>query len=175
MASPLDVGTLNHFVPVSVFLFVFVVFYAILLKTKILGENKGLIALASFVVAILFLMTRSASDFIQITMPWFVVLLVVAMCLMIIFMFLGVKPDTIASAITQEGNVWIILIILFVLLGLALTKVMGPSIAAITQGDTSEAGFMGTVGAIMFHPKILGAMFILLVSAYAVKAVSKVA
>ena len=173
MATILDVGVLNYFVPVFVFILVFVVFYAILLKTNILGENKGLIALASFVVALLFLVTRTASEFVQLVTPWFVVLIIVAMCFLLIFMFLGVKPESIASAISQEGTVWMILIFLLVLLGIALTKVLGPSIAAITRGEGTEAGFMGSVGTIMFHPKILGAVLILLIASYAIRAVSK--
>lgn len=173
MATPLDVGILNHFVPIFVFILIFVVFYAILLKTNILGENKGLMALASFVVAFLFIVTRTATEFIQLVTPWFVVLLIVAMCFLLIFMFLGVKPSAIASAVSQEGTVWIIIIILLVLLGVALTKVIGPSIAAITQGDGTQEGFMGSVGAIIFHPKILGVLFVLIIAAYAVKAVSK--
>jgi asparagine N-glycosylation enzyme membrane subunit Stt3 len=173
MATILDVGVLNHFVPIFVFILVFVVFYAVLLKTNILGDNKGLIALASFVVAFLFLVTRTASEFVQLVTPWFVVLIIVAMCFLLIFMFLGVKPESIASAISQESTVWMILIFLLVLLGIALTKVLGPSIAAITQGEGTEAGFMGSVGTIMFHPKILGAVLILLIASYAIRAVSK--
>ncbi len=174
MATILDVGILNHFVPIFVFILIFVVFYAVLLKTHILGENKGLLALASFVVAFLFLVTRTASEFVQLITPWFVVLIIVAMCFLLIFMFLGVKPESIASAISQEGTVWIIIIFLLVLLGIALTKVLGPSIAAITQGEGgTEAGFVGSVGSIIFHPKILGAILILLIASYAIRAVSK--
>ncbi len=174
MATILDVGVLNHFVPIFVFILVFVIFYAVLLKTNILGENKGLLALASFVVAFLFLVTRTASEFVQLVTPWFVVLIIVAMCFLLIFMFLGVKPESIASAISQESTVWMIMIFLLVLLGIALTKVLGPSIAAITQsGESTEAGFIGSVGTIMFHPKILGAVLILLIASYAIRAVSK--
>lgn len=174
MATIMDVGILNHFVPIFVFILVFVIFYAILIKTHILGENKGLAALASFVVAFLFLVTRATTELIQIITPWFVVLIIVAMAFMLIFMFLGVKPEAIAEAVSHEGTVWMIIIILLVLLGLALTKVIGPSIAEITQGEgATGTGFMGSVGSIIFHPKMLGALFILLVASYAIRAVTK--
>lgn len=173
MATIMDVGFLNHFVPVFIFLLVFVLFYAVLLKTHILGDNKGLIALASFVVALLFLVTRAATEFVQLVTPWFVVMLIVIMCFLLIFMFLGVKPDAIAEAISKEGTVWTILVILIILLGVALTKVLGPSIAAITQENGTEEGFMGTVGAVVFHPKILGAIFLLLIVSYAIRSITK--
>lgn len=173
MATILDVGPLTYFTPVFVFLLVFVVFYATLLKTKILGENQGLISLAAFVVALLFVITSTATEFITLITPWFVVLLIVSMCFILIFMFVGIKPEAIAGAVSERGTVWTILIILLVLLGVALTKVIGPSVAAITQGEGgAEGNWMGTIGTIVFHPKILGALFILIVAAYAVKSIS---
>ena len=175
MATILDVGILDHFVPVFVFVFVFVVFYAVLLKTKILGDNKGLISLASFAVALLFIITQAATEFVQLVTPWFAVLIIVIMCFLLIFMFLGIKPGAIAEAISNEGTVWVIIIILIILLGLALTKVVGPGIAAITQGEDTEEGFMGKIGTILFHPKILGVLFILIMASYAIKHISKVA
>lgn len=176
MATILDIGILDHFVPIFVFIFVFVLFYAVLLKTRILGENTGLIALVSFVVAFLFLVTRAATEFVQLITPWFVVLIIVAMCFLLIFMFLGIKPDAIASAVSTEGTVWLIVIVLLVLLGLAMTKVIGPSIAAVTQEEgADEEGFMKSIWRIIFHPKILGILFILIVASYAIKAVSRAA
>jgi len=176
MATPLDVSILDHFVPIFVFMLVFVIFYSVLLKTKILGNNKGLISLASFSVSLLFVVTQAATEFVQLITPWFVVLIIVSMCFLLIFMFLGVKPDAIAEAVSNEGTAWVIIIILIVLLGLALTKVVGPGIAAITQGEgVEEAGFMGQIGMIIFHPKILGVLFILVMASYAIKGISKVA
>lgn len=173
MATILDVGVLNYFVPIFVFVFVFVLVYAVLLKTHLFGENKGLVALISFVVAFLFIVTRAASEFVEIVTPWFVVLIIVAMCFLLIFMFLGISPETIAKAIGNEGVAWALIIILLVLLGLALTKVIGPGIAAMTQEEGAEEGFMTTVVGIIFHPKILGVFFILLIASFAIRAVSK--
>lgn len=169
----MDVGILNYFVPVFVFILVFVIFYALLLKIHILGDNKGLLALVSFVVALLFVITQAATELIQIITPWFVVLIIVSMCFLLIFMFLGVKPEAIASAIGNESVVWAIVIVLLVLLGLALTKVVGPGIAGITQEDAEEEGFMKTIGLIIFHPKILGVMFILIIASFVIKGVAK--
>lgn len=173
MATILDIGILNYFVPIFIFILVFVIVYAVLLKTHLLGENKGLISLASFVVALLFVITQAATEFIQLVTPWFVVLIIVTMCFLLIFMFLGVKPEAIAGAVTSESYVWLIMIVLIVLLGLALTKVLGPGIAAITQEGTEESGFMSSVGSIIFHPKILGIIFILLVASYAIRGITR--
>lgn len=173
MATVLDVGILDHFVPIFIFILIFVLIYAVLLKTNLFGENRGLVALISFATAFLFIVTRAASEFVELVTPWFVVLIIVAMCFLLIFMFLGIKPEAIASAVGSEGIVWTIVIILLVLLGIALTKVIGPGIAAMTQEEGVEEGFMTTIGSIIFHPKILGVFFILVIASFAIRAVSK--
>jgi len=173
MATIIDIGVLDHFVPLFVFLFVFVIFYAVLLKTKILGSNKGLMSLVSFVVAMLFIITQSATEFVQLVTPWFVVLIMITMAFLLIFMFMGIKPDAIASAIGNESMVWTIMIVLLVLLGFALTKTIGPGIADITQGNVDDENFVGSVGTILFHPKILGVLFILFVASFAIKGIAR--
>ncbi len=174
MSTPLQIGILEHFTPIFIFVLIFVIFYAVLIKTKLLGDNKGLMSLVAFVIALLFLITQAARDFVQVITPWFVILIIIAMCFLLIFMFLGIKPDAIATAISNEGTVWTIIIILLVLLGLALTKVLGPGIAAITQQEgSSDDGFMGNVAQVIFHPKILGMFFILVIASFAVKAITR--
>ncbi|MBU4502558.1 MAG: hypothetical protein KKA79_08220 [Nanoarchaeota archaeon] len=174
MATILDSSLLDHFIPIFVFLFVFIVSYSVLLKTRILGNNKGLISVASFSVSLLFIVTQSAVDLIQLITPWFVVFIIVSMCILVVFMFLGVKPETIAEAVSSESTVWIIIIIMIVLFGLALTKVVGPSIAEITQGESgTDDSFMGKIGVLLFHPKIIGVLFILLVASYAIKGITR--
>src|SRR3989338_553042 len=50
MATLLDVGVLGFFLPVFVFMFLFTVLFAVLEKTKILGENRLLNIGAAFYV-----------------------------------------------------------------------------------------------------------------------------
>ena len=183
MATPmLNISPLEYFTPVFIFLLVFVIFYAIMQKTKVVGGNTGVNALISFVVAILFVITSAAADLIRLVTPWFVVLLIVAMAMIMLFMFLGVKAESIAGAVSDSGTVWTILIVLMVLFGAALTQVIGPSIAAITQGGgtavnaTATGGgttFVGGVGKIIFSPKILGVFFLLIVASQAIKTITK--
>ncbi len=185
MATVLDISILSYFIPVFIFLFVFVVFFAILQKTKILGQNAGIDALVSFSVAMLFMFVSEARQLITIITPWLVILLVIFMSFMLVFMFVGVKAETIAGVFTESGNAWTIVIILIIALVIAFTQVFGSKIAAITQGpypvqtgteqtptQPAQPGtqhFLVTVGSIVFSPKILGMFLLIVVASQAIR------
>ena len=176
MATILDIGLLAYFSPAVVFLFIFVVLYAILQKIKILGDNQGINAVAALTVSLLFLFTSPAVELVTFITPWFVVLLVVIFATISMFLFMGAKPSDIAAEISSSGSVWTILIILLILLTIAITQVLGPSIAALTTeegGPPGEQHFIRTVGQIVFHPKMLGVLFLLFIASQAIRLISQ--
>ncbi len=59
------------------FLLIFLVTYALLAKTKVLGENQFLHLLISFTVAIIFVVVPPATKFVTSTLPWAAVFFVV--------------------------------------------------------------------------------------------------
>ncbi|MFH1210714.1 MAG: hypothetical protein V1645_02245 [archaeon] len=189
MATVLDINILQYFIPVFIFLFVFTVFFAILQKTKLLGSTAGVDALVAFSVAMLFMFVSDARQLITVITPWLVILLVIIMSLLLIFMFMGVKAETISDAMSESGTVWTVLIILIIGLIIAFTQVFGSKIASITQGPfpaTSpeeatgttttppEGGqhFLVTVGSIVFSPKVLGMFLLLIIASQAVRLIA---
>ena len=191
MATVLDINILSYFIPVFIFLFVFTIFFAILQKTKLLGSNAGVDALIAFSVAMLFMFVSDARQLITVITPWLVIMLVIIMSLMMIFMFLGVKAETISDAMSESGTVWTVLIILIIGLIIAFTQVFGSKIASITQGSfpatsseevtgttgtTTTAGgsqhFLVTVGSIVFSPKILGMFLLLIIASQSVRLIA---
>lgn len=190
MATVLDINLLQYFIPVFIFLFVFILFFAILQKTKVLGGNSGMDALVSFSVAMLFMFVSEARQLITVITPWLVILLVIFMSFMLIFMFMGVKAETIADTFSESGNVWTIVIILIIGLIIAFTQVFGSKIASITQGPypvetgaeqtttaatTTTPGsqhFLVTVGSIVFSPKILGMFLLMIIASQAIRLIS---
>ena len=77
---------LNYFLPIISFLLVFVIVYALLAKTKVLGENQAVNLLISFLLAIFFILQVSLVDFVQFSAAWFAVFLV---CIVLIAIFLS--------------------------------------------------------------------------------------
>ena len=74
MATILDIGLLELFKPAITFIFVWAILMAILLKTKLLGDNVGLNLLAALGGALMFLLTPGVVEVVNIMTPWFVVL-----------------------------------------------------------------------------------------------------
>ncbi len=175
MATPtLDVSVLSYFKPIFVFLFVFAILYAILEKTKIFGGAKGVNSLVAFVLALLFIISDLV-DVIDIATPWFTILFIMIIMMVLVFMFVGVKPETISATFEQTWLVWTLVLVMFAIFGYALSQVFGSQIQAIYAGDTATAGkgIGFDVGRIIFHPKILGVILIIVIAAQAVRLISK--
>lgn len=79
-----DVSWLAYYMPLFGFLFVFTVMYAILAKTKVLGEQMGTNLIVSFVFAIIFISFAPGLDYVQTVTPWFVVLVTLLLFFMMI-------------------------------------------------------------------------------------------
>jgi len=80
----IDLSGISTFMPVLGFLLVFSIVYALLAKTKTLGENKFVSLLVSFCVAIIFLISSTAIEVVKSITPWvavFAVMLVFAVIL----------------------------------------------------------------------------------------------
>lgn len=177
MASVLDIGILEYFTPVFVFLFVFAIIFAVLQKTEILGKNKGMSSLVAFALAVMFVLTPELTKLANIALPWFAVLLISIVLLVSLFLFLGVKGDVISETASRSGIVIFIIVICFLIFFYALTQVYGPQIHSIYGDEGGVAKGEETlsikVGQIIFHPRSLGVIFLLLVVGLAVRFIAR--
>jgi len=185
MATVLDTGLIAYFLPAFTFLFIFVVAYAILDKFKLLGDNKGLKLVAAFSISMIFFFSTDALNLVNFITPWFIVLVIIAMFLISLFMFMGVKEDSVVKAVGSELVVWTVIIIAIILLIVALVHVFGTFLSpyddvetgeidttTISDGTglkTRESESLNT----LVNPKILGVLFLLIIAAFAVSTVSK--
>ncbi len=176
MATPtLDISIIAFFRPIFVFLFIFAVLFAILEKTKIFGSTKGVNSLISFVLALLFLISSDLVEVVNIITPWFTILFIMILMMILVFMFASVKQETIAETFKQTWFVWILVLVMFGIFGYALSQVFGSQIQAIYGGTEGAAGkgIGFDIGRIIFHPKILGVILIIAIAAQAVRLISK--
>ncbi len=118
----LDISGLNFFMPIFSFLFVFVVVYALLFKTKVLGENQFVLSLISFIVAIIFMSFSSLELYVQTILPWFVVLAVVVFLVLLIA---GLSTKSLDKMMTPTFA-WIVVGVLIVIFLIAAVKVFNP-------------------------------------------------
>ncbi len=102
--------------PIASFLLVFIVVYAILKKTKILGDAEIVNLLISFIFAIFFIVEIQLVDFIALTTSWVTVIILLVFLFLILIAFLpSEKPfDFLIKATWLKWLIVITLIILFI-------------------------------------------------------------
>ncbi len=168
MATILEnLGFLEFFLPAFTFLFIFVLVYAVLDKFKLMGENKWLKLIASFSVALLFLFSKDTLRFVEFITPWFVVLVVLALFILSLFMFMGLKEGDVEKTVKDPVVYWTVLVIIIILLIVAIGEVFTFVAPDSATGQPPTEGLRAIT-----HPRTLGALFILVIAAFAVKFIS---
>lgn len=177
MATLLDATLISFLMPLFVFLFIFVVIYALLTKTKLFGEKQvALNFLAAICVAAVAVFAGNLITLIGSVTPWIVFIIVILVLIFGMYRMFGIEDKEIWTNIGGQTLVYVI-ILLIVLIG--LTQVFEPQISPYSDGQepgtiAKDSGLAGKnvkneVITTLTHPRILGALFILLVSAFTVK------
>lgn len=181
MATPLDIGLLANFKIIFPFLFIFCIVFAVLASTKLLGDNKIIHATIAIAMAFMSLFSDLVVETINIAAPWFVILVIFIVFVLLALMILGVKEADVMSVIkTDEYSYiiwWVVALVVIIIIG-SLSHVMaekrggyppyGPSAnyTAIEEGELAaqESDFWQT----LFHPKVLGMIVILLIGFFTI-------
>ena len=161
MATFLDIAGLQHFSSIFVFIFVRLVVYAILSYSKFLGDNKAINILIGFIIGILVLFSPVAIGTIEYIAPWFAVVFI-----FVIFATIALKTF---GATGMEG-LGSLKVVTFVVITLIL--VVG-ALSYVRQqitvpGDNETSIDYGKTTTILFHPKILGVLFILIIATFTI-------
>ncbi|MEM4230702.1 MAG: hypothetical protein QXF25_02405 [Candidatus Pacearchaeota archaeon] len=104
---------LLYFMPIFSFLFVFVIVYALLKKTQVLGDNDFMNALVGVIVATAFITASSARTYVETITPWFAVLIV---AMFFILAVIGFSQQKIEGAIGKNimiGFVFVLILVFF--------------------------------------------------------------
>jgi len=169
MANILQIDLLAYFLPIFSLLFIWVISYALLKKTEILGANDTLNIVAATSVAVIFMVTSEAVQLVKEVIPWFIILVVILIMLFSIFMFLG-EMTSFKETIGPTVLGWTIIAALSGIFLFAFAKVFGDPVHSIYAGaEETSGGLGGAIGKAVFHPKVLGAVFLLLIAGQAVK------
>lgn len=116
----LDISGINFFMPVFSFLFVFILVYALLAKTKVIGDSKFVLLLISFIVAIVFMSFSSLELFLRTSIAWFIVLVVAVFLILVIGMFSG------KDWVPKSGFAWTVVVVLLVIFLISAIYVFNP-------------------------------------------------
>jgi hypothetical protein len=185
MAVLLDSTLLVFLLPIFIFLLVFAFIYGILLKTKILGDNSVLNIIAAISIAAVSAFTGNLIKVFTFVTPWITFIFIMLILLFAIFRFVGVEDKTTWETIAGPVVISVIfIIIVFIGLTSAFESDVSPyevqnSDGSITVVDpaTATPGENPTVAneavKSLTHPRLLGAIFILLVAAFSIRTLTQ--
>lgn len=107
----IDISGITTFMPIFGFLLVFTVVYALLSKTKALGDNKFVSLIVSFAVAIIFLVSSTAIEMVKNITPWIAVF---AVMLVFVVLLVGVilKGDALEKVFTPAFGWFIVIVVM---------------------------------------------------------------
>ncbi|MEM4336970.1 MAG: hypothetical protein QXG86_03120 [Candidatus Woesearchaeota archaeon] len=169
MTTFLDIGLIESFNPVFSFLFVWVAVFAILEYTKLFTDNKGIHAMLAFILAVLTLLSNKLVELISLMAPIFVVGMIFLMFIFLIYKMFGVEESWFKEAITGRSAAyyWVLIIAVVILVG-SSAIVFGPELLALTQPAENATGVGQNIGATVFHPKVLGFIFIMTIAIFTI-------
>ena len=193
VAASMDLGLLQFFVGIFVFLLSFVISYGFLSYRKPFGDgNEGLYGLIALAISITVIAVRPVAELITFLTPWFFLMLFFAFFAIFILSVFGLDPDTLGPSVDNRlRNVFITVSVILLIFGLSTvfgqqTLEAGPggnsngddgSIApqtnetdgaSLESPDTTDTGsFQQNLINTLTHPKVLGLVAFMLIVSFA--------
>lgn len=104
----IDVTGISYFNPIFTFTLLFVIVFAILKQSKILGDSTAMQAIIALVLSAIFVSVVEVRGYVESVVPGFAVLVVLMFFVLFIAAFALGKPDDIA----KPWLIWVFIIIL---------------------------------------------------------------
>ncbi|NOZ81176.1 MAG: hypothetical protein GXP63_05900 [DPANN group archaeon] len=183
MANPLDVGLLDSLSIIFSMILVFAIVYGILMKAKAFGDNNGLHALVALVSALFLAFAPGVNRVIVTMVPWFILMFIFLLLLLQFYSFMGVKESYLFESFKKDKSIstWFLVvgfIILIASLGSVYFTSSNSTTGTTAVADMNQDGFtptadVGATGtgaffATLFHPKILGAIMVMLIGTFTI-------
>jgi hypothetical protein len=156
-----------YFMPMIVFLLVFIIMFALLAKTKVLGGNAFVHLFTSFLIAVIFIASPALTDLTKLAMPWVMVLIVVLISILLVIGFVKGNLDSITKNPAVTVAVIIAIIVIFLV---SAINVFGPIVKPYLPTAASEAGAspdLLQIKHVLFSPSTVGMIVLLIVAAIA--------
>ncbi len=160
MATFLDITLLESFLPVFSFIFIWLILYAILQKSKLLGGKPVLDLVIGLIIALVSMFSGSTFEFVSTIIPWFVMLIIAV--ILVVFVSSSFLKEGIADILPLKG---IVMVLSLAIMIWSITVIFGPVFNPYSVGANPEWETLRT----LFHPRVLGSIFILIIVASTIK------
>ncbi len=166
MATFLDVSGLAAFSKIFVFVLVILAVYAIFTMNKAFGDAKWISWLIALIVAIFVIISDLATGIIQYVSPWFAVLFFFVIFITMASRIFGATAPDFGQ---YKGMIFAVIVLIFIVGALMYVRTQ-----TTLPGDVDEEGNVikeadyVTTSNFIFHPKMMGIIFTLLVAIFTV-------
>ncbi len=164
MATFLDVSGLEAFSKIFVFILVLLAIYAIFTYSNAFGGAKWIAWLIALVIAIFVILSDLLSGLIQHIAPWFAVVFIFAI-------FITVASKVFGATETDMGEykwvLFVVLVVVFVVGSFAYIRnnINVPGDVDADGNEIKDSDYV-TTSNFLFHPKMMGIIFVLLVAVF---------
>ncbi|MBS3143293.1 hypothetical protein J4446_00225 [Candidatus Woesearchaeota archaeon] len=172
MATFLDLSILRFLTPLFTFLFILIISYAVLDKFKLLGDHFAPKAIASFSIAMIFIFSTRMLAIVNTATPWFILMILFGFFIAAMLMFLGVKESAIEKTVGGGTVVWVVLIVSLILFIIIIVQAFQDVESPYGDEQPEKTRTTESLSALV-HPRLLGALFLLIVSTFAVMFISQ--
>lgn len=174
MATLFDAGILAKLDFIFPVLLVFLLVYVVLIRTKMFEDKKGIAAVIACFLALLTLTSSFAMKVINKMAPWFILLIIFGLFILIVYQAMGIKEDAISKVMTSEehGPVffwWIIALVVLIGLGSVITVFSEEKGFLGLKGEEGVGDEETSLWSALLHPQMLGLILIFLVAYFAVQ------
>jgi len=172
MATILDASLFGFFNSLFVFLFVWVVIYAILSSIKLLSENNSINAFVALVIAVLFSSSSTTVRIFELATPWYILIFIVLLFITILNKFMGAGEGF--SLMKTPAIAIVVMVIILAIFVLSAGEVKRQQTTELVEAGVLEEGeapalnFAARVGETLRHPSVLGLIAVLLIAVFAI-------
>ncbi len=188
--TTIDISVIGIFAPIFGFILVWALVYGLLSFSKTIELPQHIRALIAVMMAILTLFIPQVMTALVLAVPWFTLMFVFIIFVLIGIMAFGVSKDDITKAVMGDGaGIAVrngVIIVSFIILAGTLGFVffgegqffeetptnVSTTGSVLSDGDVGDVG-AGALFATIFHPKMLGVIFLMLISLFAVLQLAK--
>ena len=155
MATPMmDVSMLNYFSPIFIFVLIFAFVYGALHKTRVFGSNKMLSGIIGLIIALIFVLITPLTKVVLIIAPWFSILFIFLIFVIVVFKIFGATDDNITTVIRKSGLLqWTLIIICFIIAVGALAAVFGQQ--SLEEGYGTQQPGIGEGGEVSIEGEVI--------------------
>jgi len=157
---PLNFSWLSEGMPLLTFAFAFILIYAVLKKTKILGETGVINVITSLILSIILLAFTSVGNYIANITPWFATIMVI---LFFFFMFIAFLIKEPAAFLKPLAIVFIIIFALILIVAIFYTF---PDTQAYLPGQSEDGAnsIALTIKHFIFEERFLSGFLLLIIA-----------